>query len=82
MKPVHKFIYDDKGRLISAPITVIVCSPATDGVTTDATTSREYALFCASCEVTVFAEDEEMTEMRCKGCNNIIGVRKHRGSFQ
>ncbi len=82
MKPVRNFIYDEKGRLISAPINIVVCSPATDGVTADSTTAREYALFCASCEVTVFAEDEEMTEMRCKGCNSIIGVRKHGGSFQ
>jgi hypothetical protein len=82
MKEMNKFIYDEKGRLISATVDIVVCSPTTDGSAVNPTTMREYALFCTSCEVTVFAESEDQTEMRCKGCEKIIGVRKYGGSFQ
>ena len=82
MKPMDKFIYDENGRLISATVDITVCSPTTDGTAVNPGTAREYALFCTSCEVTVFAENEDQTEMRCKGCNKTIGVRKHGGSFQ
>jgi hypothetical protein len=82
MKEAHKFIYDEKGRLISAPVDIVVCSPATDGITTDPSTARHYAMFCTTCEVTVFAENKDQTELRCKGCDKTIGVIKHGGSFQ
>ena len=82
MKEMDKHIYNESGRLISATVDVVVCSPGTDGRSVDPSTVRHYALFCTACEVTVFAESEDQTEMRCKGCDKIIGVRKHGGSFQ
>jgi len=82
MKEIDKYIYDEKGRLISATVDIVVCSPTTDGVSVNPGTARNYALFCTACEVTVFAENEDQTEMRCKGCNATIGVRKHGGTFQ
>ena len=68
MKAMDKYIYDENGRLISATVDIVVCSPTTEGGTADPSTAREYALFCTSCEVTVFAENKDQTEMRCKGC--------------
>lgn len=82
MKAMDKYIFNEKGRLISATVDIVVCSPGTDGRTVDPSTARNYALFCTACEVTVFAENEDQTEMRCKGCDKIIGVLKHKGSFQ
>jgi hypothetical protein len=82
MKPMDKYIYDDGGRLISAPVDIVVCSPATDGTTVDPSSRRLYAMFCTACEVTVFAENKDQTELRCKGCEKTIGVLKHGGSFQ
>jgi hypothetical protein len=82
MKPMDKHIYDEDGRLISATVDIVVCSPATDGKTVDPSTRREYALFCTACEVTVFAENKDQTEMRCKGCDKTIGVLKPKGILQ
>lgn len=82
MKEMDKYIYDENGRLISATVDIVVCSPGTDGGSADPSTVRHYALFCPACDVTVFAENEDRTEMRCKGCSATIGVRKHGGTFQ
>ncbi len=82
MKEMGKYIYDETGRLISGTVDIVVCSPTTDGRGVNPSTVRQYALFCTACEVTVFAENEDQTEMRCKGCNKTIGVIKHGGSFQ
>jgi hypothetical protein len=82
MKPVDKYIYDEDGRLISATVDIVVCSPTTDGKAVNPGTKREYALFCTACEVTVFAENKDQTEMRCKGCDRTIGVRKPQGILQ
>ena len=82
MKEMDKYIYDETGRLISGTVDIVVCSPTTDRRAVNPSTARQYALFCAACEVTVFAENEDQTEMRCKGCDKTIGVRKPEGMVQ
>jgi hypothetical protein len=81
MKRVDKWLYDENGRLISATVDVIVCSPTTSGNAVDPTTRREYSLIC-ECGVYLFAEGIGMDELRCKGCDKLFGVRKPEGILQ
>lgn len=67
--------YDDTGRCISTPIIIGICSPGPHTGATDPTTMRDYGMYCAACKGKLFYEDEGGYELRCKGCDAIIGVK-------
>jgi len=67
------FLYDEEGRLLSAPIMVAICSPGGGGV--DPTTIREYGVYCSNCKGKMFYEDGGGYELRCKSCDVVLGIR-------
>jgi hypothetical protein len=68
-------IYDEKGRCISTPIIIGICSPGKHTGGADPTTMRDYGMYCAACKGKLFYEDEDGFVLRCKSCDATIGVK-------
>lgn len=67
--------YDEDGRCISTPIMIGICSPGKNTGATDPTTMRDYGMYCAACMGRLFYEDPDGYELRCKGCDAVIGIK-------